>query len=201
MLGKIVIELEEDVELDLDNLLPIGQDLSHEFSHQPSLYAYVAMVAARAEACWLEAKRELARTYAATDQEVRRDLTASDERITEGKVEAEVKLRKGYYEALIFELDCREQYLVAKVVAEAMDMRANMLISLGAHLRAEAQQTGMRINDVKETLRAAQASVNRERANIRLARSVEEEAEEEDGDEPDDHHDGELDDPDLKPPF
>lgn len=152
-LGLYVLYLGNDkIELDLDNMVPIGDDLSVEFTQQPSLYAYIATLAARAEAEWGDAKNALARMGAQTDKEVRRDLAMSNEKVTEGKVEAEVELRRGYQEAADFELECREQYLVMRALTRTFDMRAQMLISLGAHLRAESEQTGMLVAETKARL-------------------------------------------------
>lgn len=155
-LGKLTVELGEDeeIELNADELLVIGADLSMEFTRQASSYAYVAMLAARADGIWQETKRDLDEVYAKTDREVRRDFLTSGDKITEDKVKQGVRLRRGYIEAAMEELFYREQHLVMKALERSMDMRSSMLISLGAHLRAEAQATGMVIKDFKETLRA-----------------------------------------------
>lgn len=165
-LGKITLDLggdAPDVQLDLDDLMPIGPDLSDEFTRQPSIYAYVATLAARAEALWIEVKRDLEQLYAETDKEVRLDLIQSNEKVTEDKVKAEVKLRRGYHEALMEELEYREQHLIMQALVRAFEMRAQMLQSLGAHLRAEAQQTGMTISDFKASVRAVTAETAEER--------------------------------------
>lgn len=158
IIGKYEVDLgdgEAKVALDVDAMLYIGQDLSAEFTNQASTYAYVATLGAMAEAMWLESKKELERTYAEMDKDVRRDLITSGEKITEGKVKEEIKTRRGYHEALLEELDFREQHLIMQALVRAFDMRAQMLISLGAHLRAEAQQTGMTIGrTAKEELTA-----------------------------------------------
>lgn len=153
-----------EVQLDLDELIPISSDLNQEFIEQPSLYAHIAMLAAQAEAFWIDAKRHQEGVYAETDKEVRLDLLRDDEKITEGKVSAGVKLRRGYIEAQNYELDCREQYLIMRALERTMDMRAQMLISLGAHLRAEAQQTDMLIKQTKENMTSAHKKVSKARA-------------------------------------
>lgn len=151
-LGDIEIALEnQTITLNLDELIPIGDDVSREFREQPSTYAYISMLASDAESLWREAKRLMDEVYAETDRAVREELRHSDERITEKKVEMEVETRRGYREAVRFEMDCHSQYLIMRVLQDAMEMRADMLISLGAHERAEAKQTGMAIK-VKERL-------------------------------------------------
>lgn len=141
---------DEAVELDLDNIVPIGMDLFKEFAEQPSMYAYIATLAAQAEAAWLDARAAKKEMYAITDKEVRGDLEMSDVRVTEKLVETEVELRSGYREAIRYELDCREMYLIFSALSDAMKMRADMLISLGAHIRSELRQTDMTIKDANE---------------------------------------------------
>jgi len=154
-LGDIDVVLEDGktINLDLDDIIPIGGDLNVEFREQPSLYAYIAMLAADAESMWREAKRTVDEVYAETDKAVRDELQAYDKRITEKKVASEVEIRRGYREAVAYELACRHQYNIMNVLQESMDMRSHMLISLGAHERAEAEQTGMSISEkTKERL-------------------------------------------------
>ena len=154
-LGTIDIDVGDgEVELDLDVIIPIQDNLSAEFSEQPSMYAYIAMLAARAEACWLTGKRELENAKAQTDQEVRRDLASGGEKFTEAKVAAEIEMRRGYRDAVQYELVVHEQHLIMRALEQTMAQRAQMLISLGAHLRAEAEQTGMLIKDAKAKLDA-----------------------------------------------
>jgi len=152
-LGTIDIDVGDgEVELDLDTIIPIQDNLSAEFSEQPSMYAYIAMLAARAEACWLTGKRELENKRAQTDQEVRRDLASGGEKFTEAKVAAEIEMREGYRNVVQYELEVHMQHLIMRALEQTMAQRAQMLISLGAHLRAEAEQTGMLIRDVKAKL-------------------------------------------------
>jgi hypothetical protein len=158
-LGDLEIDVGEGtVTLCLDDVIPISEDISQEFTDQPSLYAYIAILAAQAEACWRESKRSTEEETAQLDKNVRQDLMANGEKITEGKVAAEVKLRRGYRDAVDYEMECHEQYLIMRAVENAMSQRAQMLISLGAHLRAEAAQTGMIIKDTKDKLDQYRAS-------------------------------------------
>lgn len=154
-LGKYEVEVGQGpVILDLDELLLISDETSEEFKRQPSLYAYVAMLAARAEAVWLDAKRQLEDAEATCSKKVRKLLSSSDEKVTEEKVRVEIKLQKVYSDAVEYELAVHEQFLILRVLSNSMDMRAQMLISLGAQLRAEANQTGMLIKDTKVKLDA-----------------------------------------------
>jgi len=155
-LGKLEVHLgdNETVHLDLDEIVPIDDDIDVEFTQQPSRYAYVAMVAARSEAQASDAKNYVAEIYAQTDREVRSDLDGQGIKITEARVNSEVLLRRGYSEAKEYQQECYEQHLVMRVVTRALEMRADMLVSLGAHLRAEASQTGMYIRTDSDKLAA-----------------------------------------------
>lgn len=151
-LFEVYISDEEIIDLELDGIVPITNDLNKEFTGQPSAYAYIAMLAARAEAAWRDSKVMAERVYAETDGEVRRDLKLADEKVTEGKVAQEIKLRCGYQEAQDNEIWMHEQHLIMKALTNAMAQRAQMLISYGAHLRAEGDQTNMLIKDTKKKL-------------------------------------------------
>lgn len=152
-LGKMDVVIGEDeIVLDLDNLIPVGEDLGTEFSNQASKYAYVAMLAAQTESLYNGAKRGLERTKARIDKEVREKARLHDEKVTETVVFNRVLMSDEVEEAEDVESSYRYQYLMLRAVTSAMEMRAQMLISLGAHLRAESEQTGMLIKDTKAKL-------------------------------------------------
>jgi len=165
------IDVGDGVEIDLNKILPITGDLSREFTNQASLYAWVAVIAARAEAIWLEAKREMDRIYAELDPDVRRDFLLNGVKVTETSVKSEILCRKGYIDAQLDELDCREQYLIMQALVAAFDMRAHMLTSLGAQVREEQRQTGMQISEFKDTLRDTKRQANQEREKNEAARA------------------------------
>lgn len=157
LLGKLTIEHmgaeePEEVTLDLDMFIPINDNLSEEFSRQPSLYAYLAMLAAQTDALYQAAKTETQRVRAQVDQRIREDAKDDGEKVTEAIVDKRVVLDGKVQEAEDTESNYRYQFMMMKVVVAAMEQRAQMLISLGAHLRAEADQTGMLIHDAKTHL-------------------------------------------------
>lgn len=144
------------VMLDLDDLIKVTRDLSEEFTRQPTVYAYVAMLSAKAETIHTEAKRLLDTAESKAQIEARKTLSRdSDERVTDKRVEAEARMTKMYNEANEYELACREQYFILKAITTALEQRAQMLSQLGAHLRSEADMTGMLVSDVKKKLRMA----------------------------------------------
>lgn len=152
-LGKIQVVIgDEEETLDLDKIVPIDADLSDEFARQPSLYAYVAMLAAQCESLYRGAQASTERTKARVDQTIREDAKALQEKVTENIVEKRVMLSAEVEEAEDTEAGYRYQYLMLRAVVASLDQRAQMLISLGAHLRAESEQTGMLIRDTKARL-------------------------------------------------
>lgn len=155
LLGRVEIDLGEDVGtevLELDSIVPITENLSEEFARQPSLYAYIAMMTANIEALWAAAKAGSERTRARADQDIRAKAKRADEKVTEAMVANRIILDKDVIEAEEIEAAYRYQYLVLRALTSSMDQRAQMLISLGAHLRAESEQTGMLVRDTRAKL-------------------------------------------------
>jgi len=156
-LSVIHIELDgQEVDIDLQTILPVDENnLSEEFANQASLYAYVAMLSARAEATNLDARDAKERVYAQMDKRMRLNFKAHRESVTEAKVKAAVLTSTQYQDACEYLINCRETMLTLKALVTAMEQRASMLQSLGAHVRHEAEQTGMVIREAKIKLEAA----------------------------------------------
>lgn len=142
---------EEEYELDLGELL-VSDDISKEFKEQASRYAWVAMLAARSEAVWLDTKDAVSQVYAEVDKDVRYNMEMTNTKMTEARVSQAVELDQAYRDAKLAQIDAREQFLILQAIEKAMSMRADMLISLGAQLRAEAQQIDMNIKEVKDEI-------------------------------------------------
>lgn len=144
---SLVIYLGEDDEVgtfvDIDKFVPVGDDISLEFKEQASKYAYIAVLAAQAEAEWQESKTRLKRTYANIDKDTRGRLAVVGGKVTEAMVSAEIELTRGYVEDRDEEQFYHRQYLIMRAIETSMKMRADMLVSLGAQLRNEASQLGL----------------------------------------------------------
>ena len=153
-LGTLEITVgEEEVKLDLDSLLNVGDDISAEFKNQPALYAYIAILAAQAEGGWLDAKRQLDKIKAHADGQVRKQLLHSGDKITETIVANMVTLDESVEDVSTVELNAKMQYSIMKALVTAFAQRAEMLVSLGAQYRAERDQIDMKISQVKGQLR------------------------------------------------
>jgi len=160
VLGELEIQLGEQViVLNLDDYVPLDdQQLSREFADQAGLFAYVGILQAQAEGEWLDSKRNLDRTFAEEDMAIRKSVAASGNKVTEAGIKSMVEVSVRYQQAVEQELFYRQQHLILKAVVASMDQRAQMLISLGAHLRMEAGQTGMLINNTKAALTAVKSA-------------------------------------------
>jgi hypothetical protein len=132
------ILLEED--LTIDDL-----DLSSEFTKQPSLYAYYAILAAKADSVSRTAKLRLDEVRAREDSRIRMDFDQARIKSTEKKVEARLAVSEKVQEAERAVIEAKRMYAILKALENAFKMKADMLIRLGAMQRAELAQTDMNI--------------------------------------------------------
>ena len=140
-------------DLDLAEDLRINKtDLSESYMDQPAKFAWYAVLAAqaRAQADDLKNKIEQKEDYikkilrGKLDAEVRKQLELDGERVTEGKVENGINCHPKYVEALEELHRLRDDYVEAnenasilETAKEALNQRKDMLISLGAQMRAD----------------------------------------------------------------
>ena len=122
-------------------------DLDTEFRNQAAWYAFFAKELAEADYQLARAKVNKDRVYASCDLDYRADYQHDDIKYTEAIIRSEVMLDKAYKEARENEVEVQRYYNILKSIVSAMDQRASMLISLGAHRRAEFEMTGLHIKD------------------------------------------------------
>jgi len=121
--------------------------LSQEFSTQAAMYVELITNYNRAETEHMKAKANLERIYAEVDQDIRDELAVNGKKYTETVVKSLVLLEEDYIEEQQYALHASKKYMLLKQLLKAMEMRADMLISLGAHLRAEISMTQMNIKE------------------------------------------------------
>jgi hypothetical protein len=140
-LGTITINAGAgDVEINLDEYLLVDENnLAVEFARHSAKYAYLAILCAGAEASYIAAKEAVSRA----EKQGLLDAKTSGIKVTDTVAEAMAELSCS--ELRDYEVACRAQYLLMKAVVDAMSSRKDMLISLGAHLRAEQDTTGMTV--------------------------------------------------------
>lgn len=132
----------------VDELLDIDEsNLSNEFAHQAAIYGWISNLVVSAEAKFVEAKQRREEEYAACYVDIRQEFDDNKLKYTESKLDAEIKLEFSYQKAKRAENEAERKHKELKALAEALRMRADMLISMGATIRSEQQMLGMHIND------------------------------------------------------
>lgn len=150
---------------DFATLFRIDEDnLSKEFAEQASLYGYFSVLMAKAEheAAVMEFGKD--QEYAIADTSLRDEMTEAGEKYTEGLIRSLVLADEEYGKKAMSAIDSQFDYKLLKAIVSALQQRAEMLVSLGAHVRHEIDQTGMNIKErefknteekMRETLRNA----------------------------------------------
>lgn len=138
-------------------------DLTKEFMQQPSIYGYFATAMAVAEDNANRAEYRKDQEYAAADDASRKAMDLNGLKYTETVIRGMVLTDEQYAAAVADELQAKYEYKILKAIVNALEQRANMLVSLGSHLRHEENMTGMNIRDraidnmsknVKDVIRA-----------------------------------------------
>lgn len=133
-------------ELDLNKLFLIDDtDLIREFSQQASLFAYFSTLAADAERDVSFATMIVDQEAASVDHDYRAFNSENDVKITESMVRHAISDDARYQKLSKIMINKKYHHKVLKAVADALEQRANMLVSLGAYLRHEMDMTGMNI--------------------------------------------------------
>jgi len=150
--------------IDLDELFNIDEtNLTKEYAKQASLYAYYGTLYNQADRSLMEHEAKKDSTYAELDLSYRDEL--KDEKTTEGRIKSMVLTDNGYKKELIRLEYATYRKNVLRTIMDALKMRADMMISMGAHLRAEYDQTGMNVrydssmDKAKEILHKAKPKV------------------------------------------
>jgi hypothetical protein len=149
-LGSIVIRKneQENITIDLATVLEINEsDLTREYSQQAAQYGYFATMLARAERTMIRAETFTQRIYAQADDFWRNELKGM--KFTEPQIKGLVLLDEEYIKAQDEEAEAVYNYKLIKALVDALNKKAEMLISLGAHIRAEVGMTGMTMREKK----------------------------------------------------
>lgn len=145
------------VVLNLANLLEIREaNISDDFAHQAAVYGWVGVQLADAEheVSVCKAKRE--EVEAELDDYHREELKAEGVKFTEAVVRSRVVLDNDYEQ--VADALRRAEYAQRqlRMVHDALKMRSDMLIQLGAHMRAERDMIGMNMKaDPAEAYKAS----------------------------------------------
>lgn len=154
--------------IDISELFDIDEeDLTHEFAQQASLYAYFATLQAEAELELSHAALAKDQEYAACDEHHRKALDRREQKYTEAVIKSLVVRDQEYNDVYDRHAACQNDVEVIKAIVKALQMRAEMLISLGAHMRQEYSMTGMNIREkaYEKAVDAAKSSIRSKRAS------------------------------------
>jgi hypothetical protein len=124
--------LEEDIRINPSNL-------ELEFVEQANRFAYWALMSEQAKDLAARKKIQLDMLYARLDFQTRDTHHQNGSKFTEKMIEGEVTTNQDYQVTNLDLADLRKLSALLQVAKEAMVMRKDMLISLGANYRAEGQ--------------------------------------------------------------
>jgi len=138
-------------EVDVNDLLSIDEtDLSSEYAAQAARFAYVAVLKAQAKREWGEAERARKENEANAFVDYKSDTTQIPEgskTVTDGFAKQLVDSDPEVNDLKKEEIQAEYGYRVLEALSDALSQRAQMLISLGADLRQEMDQTSMHLNE------------------------------------------------------
>lgn len=146
-LGSIAItDAGKRVEIDLADVLEIDeQDISKEYTRFAAVYGYFASMLARADRALAIADARTEQAYAEADDFWREENKG--EKMTEARIKSLIMLDEKYIQTKDAEIQAKYNHQVIKALVNALDKKGEMLISLGAHIRQEANMTGMTMRD------------------------------------------------------
>ena len=138
----------KDSTINLSKILEIHEaELTVHFAKQASIFGYFSIQLAEAERLLGIAKSEAEQDAAVADAYYREGYRVNDEKYTEAVIRGDVLLDEHYQKALDEQRQAKYNMDVLKSVVNALKMKADMLISMGAHLRQEYDMTGMAIRE------------------------------------------------------
>lgn len=120
--------------------------LNEEFTKQPSLYAWFAVLSEIANAEVYDKEFQLSRLEANLNKEKRAQLDGDGKKVTEAMVKAEVESDNKYVVLRQEILESQRQYGILKALVKALDTKKDMLMQLGSHKRQEIAMGDFGIN-------------------------------------------------------
>src|SRR4030066_297364 len=145
--GRVTVTIRgKKQEYNIAELLEIDEtNLSKEFASQAALFGFFATAQAEAEMEVGKLSVSKDQEYATSDEFWRADFDKREKKYTEAVIRSSVIRDEEYVLADQDFHTAEHNANMLKMIVKALGQRAEMLISLGAHLRAEAEMTGMSI--------------------------------------------------------
>jgi len=133
---------------DLNELFAIDETaITIDMATHSAKHGRIAVLLARAERYKALKKQQMEVEYAAADDSIRDEYNDDGKRYTESVIKAAVMLDEEYKMYTREYNDANNVVTVLKHILNAMKTKGDMLISIGAQLRAEMSMTGMVIKD------------------------------------------------------
>ena len=134
--------------INLADILEIYEiELTTHFAEQASIFGHFSVQLAEADRLSGIVKLSAEQQYAEADAYYRNEHNDAEEKYTESSIRAEISLDEDYIASLVAQRDAIHNVAVLKAIVNALKMKADMLISMGAHLRQEYDMTGMTIRE------------------------------------------------------
>lgn len=135
-------------EFDIMDLFAINpDDLSAEMAKQAAIFGFFSITAINAEDVASKASFEKDTDEAGADLEIRAKLVADGVKFTETTVRSMVTTDESCVKKSLVELKTRYDHKLLKAIVATLEQRASMLISLGAMMRSELDQTNLHIKE------------------------------------------------------
>jgi hypothetical protein len=159
--GNVVVVIRgEKHTYNIADLLEIDENnLSKEFASQAALFGFFATAQAEAEMEMEMASSAKDREYATADEYYRSELERKEKKYTEAVIRSSIIRDVDYVTAEQGFHIAEHNANMLKMIVKALGQRAEMLISLGAHLRAEADMTGMSIKTQANVAQEAREAI------------------------------------------
>jgi len=136
-------------DVSVSDLLSVDEtDLSSEYAAQAARFAYVAVLKAQAKRQWGETERarkeEEANAFVAYKSDPE-SIPEGSKTVTDGFAKQLVDSDLAVNDLRKKEIEAEYGYRLLEALSDALSQRAQMLISLGADLRQEMDQTSMHL--------------------------------------------------------
>lgn len=128
------------------------ETVSTDMMQQAAIYARIGSIKVRKESERNVAKQRKEEVYAALDLAYRAEFDNNRKKYTEAEIKANVITDQQYVDVQQALYDAEENFALFELLTRALEMRANMLQSIGAYLRMENSMTGMNIRQYEETI-------------------------------------------------
>ena len=139
--GKIsTYEIDEVCHIDQD-------DVTGDMMRQASLFGFFSAMLSRMEWQTVKARAAMEREYGQADEVARADIISRGEKIREAAVTGLVNNDEVYITASEAHQEAVYLQSVLQNLCKTLHMKSDMLISIGAQMRAELHMTGLRTKE------------------------------------------------------